>query len=56
MIFIGGLKEDKNYPRRVNDSQALDLRGWKDIILVDKEYFLENRDKIEYLIVKNISQ
>lgn len=56
MIFIGSLKEGKKYPRRMNDSPVLDLRGWKDIILVDKEYFLENRDRIEYLIVQNISQ
>ena len=37
-IFIGGLSEGRNFPK---GKRIFDLEGCKDIIIVDREYFLK---------------
>jgi hypothetical protein len=43
-VFIGGIKTGVNYP----DGQTfLHIGDWKDVIVVDRTFFLEHKDEIE---------
>ncbi len=48
-IIIAGVTEGKNYPTRKNGKPFLDLTGCKNIIIVDREYFLKNNEEIKVL-------
>jgi hypothetical protein len=43
-IFVGGIVEGVNYPKgRDKNKPIIDLEDCKDIIIVDRKYFLENK-------------
>ena len=47
-IFVGGLVEGVNYPKgRDKENPIINLEGCKDIIIVDRKYFLQYQKLIE---------
>jgi hypothetical protein len=50
-IIVAGLREGINFPRgKYNkDKPFIDLTGCKDIILVDRKYFLDHKETITRL-------
>jgi hypothetical protein len=42
--FIGGIKSGFNYP---NDKNFLHIDDWKDVIIVDRNFFLQYMTEIE---------
>lgn len=45
-IFIGGLVEGINYPKG-KKSPIIDIEGCNEIIIVDSNYFLQNKELLE---------
>mgnify|MGYP001558744629 CR=1 FL=1 len=45
-MMIMGLTKGYNYPARTDKKPALDLTGWYDTIIVDRETFLANVELI----------
>lgn len=43
-VFVGGLEAGKNFP--IRKEPFLDLTDCNDLIVVDRQYFLENEDLI----------
>lgn len=43
-VFIGGIKTGFNYP---NDKNFLHIDDWKDLIIVDRSFFLQHKNEIE---------
>ena len=43
-VFVGGLEAGKNFP--VRKEAFLDLTDCDDLIVVDRQYFLDNEDLI----------
>jgi hypothetical protein len=50
-IFIGGLVEGINYPKG-KKTPMFDLTGCKDLIIVDRDYFLKNKALLEAWALK----
>jgi hypothetical protein len=48
-VFVCGLREGYNYPSRKNpnDKPHFDLTGCNEIILVDRQYFLDHLEIIK---------
>jgi hypothetical protein len=45
-IFVGGLIEGINYPKG-KKTPIINLEGCNDIIIVDRNYFLQNKGLLE---------
>ena len=50
-IFVGGLVEGINYPKG-KKTPIIDLDGCNDIIIVDSNYFLQNKALLETWALK----
>jgi len=43
-VFVGGLEAGKNFP--IRSEPFLDLTDYNDLIVADRQYFLDNEDLI----------
>lgn len=52
-IFVGGLTEGVNYPKG-KKTPIIDLEGCTNIIIVDSNYFLQNKALLEAWALKKL--
>jgi len=43
-VFVGGIEAGRNFP--IREEPFLDLTGCNDLIIVDRQYFLDNEDLV----------